>query len=213
MRRTSQAFALGSMLGSLVLGSSALAQDGPEVDLTGTWEGAQICDDLTGGELSNFVIVDNPLLVVQDGDTFRFVYVGHPEEEVADDLVYEGVIQPVEGSDHFEALAGVCGGDYKAEEIVRLRRIEISETAARFDAEFHLLLGRLPVVPGGSHLRDLQVGVRAGLDGAAGRAGVPATRHSPDETMKATNGLVSRLCLSGGKSRGGSTPSETGRSI
>ena len=116
-------------------GSSALAQDGPEVDLTGTWEGAQICDDLTGGELSNFVIVDNPLLVVQDGDTFRFVYVGHPEEEVADDLVYEGVIQPVEGSDHFEALAGVCGGDYKAEEIVRLRRIEISETAARFDAD------------------------------------------------------------------------------
>ena len=135
MRRTSQAFALGSMLGSLILGSSALAQDGPEVDLTGTWEGAQICDDLTGGELSNFVIVDNPLLVVQDGDTFRFVYVGHPEEEVADDLVYEGVIQPVEGSDHFEALAGVCGGDYKAEELVRLRRIEISETAARFDAD------------------------------------------------------------------------------
>jgi hypothetical protein len=50
MRRTSQAFALGSMLGSLVLGSSALAQDGPEVDLTGTWEGAQICDDLIEGE-------------------------------------------------------------------------------------------------------------------------------------------------------------------
>jgi hypothetical protein len=32
-------------------------------------------------------------------------------------------------------LAGICGGDYKAEEIVRLRRIEASETAARFDAD------------------------------------------------------------------------------
>jgi hypothetical protein len=76
-----------------------------------------------------------PLLVVQDGDTFRFVYVGEPEEEIADDLVYEGVIQPIEGSDHFEALAGICGGDYKAEEIVRLRRIDISEDVARFDAD------------------------------------------------------------------------------
>ena len=139
MRRTSKALALSSMLGSLAFGSSALAQDGSEVDLTGTWEGSQICDDLIGGEFVNFVIVDNPLLVVQDGDRFRFLYIGEPEEEIADDLVYEGVIQKVEGSDQFEALAGICGGDYKAEEIVRLRRIEISETAARFDAELHLL--------------------------------------------------------------------------
>ena len=139
MRRTSQAFALGSMLGSLVLGSSAPAQDGPEVDLTGTWEGEQICDELIGGEFVNTVIIDNPLLVVQDGHTFRFLYLGAPEEEVADDLLYEGVIQNVAGSDHFEALAGVCGGDYKAEEMVRLRRIKISETAATFDADFDLL--------------------------------------------------------------------------
>ena len=139
MRRTSTAFALSSMLGSLAFGSSTLAQDGSEVDLTGTWEGTQICDELNGGEFVNFVIVDNPLLVVQDGETFRFVYIGEPEEELADDLVYEGVIQTVEGSDHFEALAGICGGDYKAEEIVRLRRIDVSEDAAHFDAEFYLL--------------------------------------------------------------------------
>ena len=120
MRRTSKAFALSSMLGSLAFGSSALAQDGSEVDLTGTWQGAQICEGLIGGEFVHFVIVDNPLLVVQDGDRFRFLYIGEPEEEIADDLVYEGVIQTVEGSDHFEALAGICGGDYKAEEIVRL---------------------------------------------------------------------------------------------
>ena len=53
-----------------------------------------------------------------------------PRRRLPDDLVYEGVVQKVEGSDQFEALAGICGGDYKAEEIVRLRRIEISETAA-----------------------------------------------------------------------------------
>ena len=115
MRRTSTAFALSSMLGSLAFGSSTLAQDGSEVDLTGTWQGAQICEGLIGGEFSNFVVINNLLLVLQDGDTFRFVYIGD-QEEIADDLVYEGVIQHIEGSDHFEALAGMCGGDYKAEE-------------------------------------------------------------------------------------------------
>ena len=68
------------------------------------------------------------------GDRFRFLSVGDVEE-LADDLVSEGVIQTVEGDDHFEAMAGICGGDYKAEGIVRLRRIETSETAGRFDAD------------------------------------------------------------------------------
>jgi hypothetical protein len=131
MRRTFRAFALSSMLGSLALGSSTLAQ---EVDLTGTWEGAQICEELIGGEFVNSVVVDSPLLVVQDGDTFRFVVIGD-EEELADDLIYEGVIQNIEGSDHFEALVGICGGDYETEEIVRLRRIEVLDDTAHFDAD------------------------------------------------------------------------------
>jgi hypothetical protein len=135
MRRTSKAFALSSMLGPLAFGSGALAQDGSEVDLSGTWEGTQVCDDLIGGEFANFVDNEHRLLIVQDGDSFRLLYTAKPEGEIADDLVYEGVVQNVEGSDQFEALAGICGGDYKAEEIVRLRRIEASETAARFDAD------------------------------------------------------------------------------
>jgi hypothetical protein len=148
MRRTSKAFALSSMLGSVAFGSSALAQDGSDVDLTGTWQGAQICDDLVGGKFDHFVIVDNPLLVVQDGDRFRFLYTGEPEDELADDLVYEGVIQTVEGSDHFEALAGICGGDYKAEEIVRLRRIETAETVGRFDADSVFFTDDFPLFRG-----------------------------------------------------------------
>ena len=139
MHRSSGVFALSSMLGSLAFGSIALAQDGSDVDLTGTWEGAQICDELIGGEFDNFVVVDNPLLVVQDGDTFRFLVVG-AEDALADDLVYEGVIQNVEGSDHFEALAGICGGDYKAEEIVRLRRIDISVRIRRMTGQFDVIL-------------------------------------------------------------------------
>jgi hypothetical protein len=134
MHCTSRAFALSSMLGCLTFGSGALAQDGSEIDLTGTWQGAQICDELIGGEFVNFVVVDSPLLVIQDDDRFRFVVIGD-EEDIADDLVYEGIIQTVEDSDQFEALAGICGGDYKAEELVRLRRIETSADGGRFDAD------------------------------------------------------------------------------
>jgi hypothetical protein len=43
MRRTSKALALGSMLGSLAFGSTALAQDGSEASLTGIWEGIYVC--------------------------------------------------------------------------------------------------------------------------------------------------------------------------
>ena len=147
MRRTSRLLAFASMLAPLAFGPGALADDGSEVDLTGTWEGAQICDELVGGEFSDFVIVDNPLLVVQDGDTFRFLVVGS-EDAIADDLVYEGVIQRVEGSDHFEALASICGGDYQAEEIVRLRQIETSESAARFNAESVFFTDDFPLFRG-----------------------------------------------------------------
>jgi hypothetical protein len=105
MRRTSKAFALSSMLGPWAFGSGALAQDGSEVDLPGTWEGTQVCDDLIGGEFANFVDNEHRLLIVQDGDSFRLLYTAKPEGEIADDLVYEGVLQNVEGSDQFEALA------------------------------------------------------------------------------------------------------------
>jgi hypothetical protein len=90
------------------------------------------------------VIADNALLVVQDGDTFRFLVIGESEDEIADDLVYEGVIQDIEGNDHFEAMAGIRGDDYKPEELVRLRRIETSDTAARFDADSVFFTDDLP---------------------------------------------------------------------
>jgi hypothetical protein len=79
MRRTSKAFALSSMLGPLAFGSGAPAQDGSEVDLTGTWEGTQVCDDLIGGEFANFVDNEHRLLIVQDGDSFRLLYTAKPE--------------------------------------------------------------------------------------------------------------------------------------
>jgi hypothetical protein len=130
MRCTLKALIVGGALSSLVFGPSALAtgnQSGS--DLTGTWEGTQICDELIGGEYFNFVAVTDQLLLVQEGNRLRFFNL---------DLVYEGVIQEVAGQNSREALAGVCGGEYEAQEIVRLRRIFTSggeHDLGHFDAD------------------------------------------------------------------------------
>ena len=138
MRHVPQALAFGPAL-SLVVGFSALAADGVTVDLTGTWQGAQVCDDFAGGEFLNFTLVNDQLLVVQDGDKIRFVSAGSPPNEIADDLVYEGLVQPAKDGSQAEALASICGGDYEAQETVRLRRITVSADGGHFDAEFDLL--------------------------------------------------------------------------
>jgi hypothetical protein len=130
------------------------------------------------------VIVDNPLLVVQDRGTFRFIYIREPEGEVADDLVYKGGIQTVEGSDQFEAMAGICGGDYKAEEIVRLQRGETSETAARFDAASIFFTDDFPAFRGTLDFVTCKWAYTRVSTELARRAEVPATRHPPDQTIK-----------------------------
>jgi hypothetical protein len=140
MRRTAKTLVAASALGSLALGAGALAQDGSEVDLTGTWQGTVVCDELLGGEYLNFVDTDAFFEILQEDNTFRMAYRSpdaEGEEQVADDLLYGGVIQEVEGSIYHEAIAGICGGDYEAQEIIRLRRILTigEEEAGRFDAE------------------------------------------------------------------------------
>jgi hypothetical protein len=47
-------------------------------------------------------------------------------------------------NDHFEAMAGICGDDYKPEELVQLRRIETSKIAACFDADRVFFTDGLP---------------------------------------------------------------------
>jgi hypothetical protein len=136
MRRPANTLVVVSVLGSLAFRSGASAQNGSEVDLTGTWEGTVVCDELLGGGYVNFIDTDDFLEIIQDGNTFRIAYRSVGEgDEVADDLLYEGVIQEVEGSIYSEAMAGTCGGDYEAQEIIRLRRILASGEGGRFDAE------------------------------------------------------------------------------
>jgi hypothetical protein len=132
MHRTSRVLALSRMLGSLAFGSTALAQDGSEASLTGIWEGIQVCDDSQGGVQVNFVADDRVEITQQDG----FLRLRRVTQDGAASLLYEGPVTALASSERFEAMVSVCGGSYKAKEMVRLRRVQVNEDGSgSFDAE------------------------------------------------------------------------------
>ena len=132
MPRPSRVFALSSILGSLAFGSTALAQDGSEASLTGIWEGIQVCDDSQAGVQVNFVAEERVEITQQDG----LLRLRRVTEDGADFLLYEGPVAALVSSERFEAMVSVCGGSYKAKEMVRLRRVQVNEDGSgSFDAE------------------------------------------------------------------------------
>jgi hypothetical protein len=132
MHRTSRVLALSSVLGSLTFGSTALAQDGSEASLTGIREGIQVCDDSEGGVQVNFVADDRVEITQLDG----LLRLRRVTQDGADSLLYEGPVVVLASSERFEAMVSVCGGSYKAKEMVRLRRVQVNEDGSgSFDAE------------------------------------------------------------------------------
>ena len=132
MHRPSRLLALSSMLGSLAFGSSALAEDGSEASLTGIWEGILVCDDSQAGVQVNFVAEDRVEITQQDG----LLRLRRVTQDGADSLLYEGPVTALASSERFEAMVSVCGGSYKAKEMVRLRRVQVNEDGSgSFDAE------------------------------------------------------------------------------
>jgi hypothetical protein len=132
VHRPSRVLALSSMLGSLAFGSTALAQDGSEASLTGIWDGIQVCDDSQAGVQLNFVADDRVEITQQDG----LLRLRRVTQDGADSLLYEGPAVALASSERFEAMVSVCGGSYKAKEMVRLRRVQVNEDGSgSFDAE------------------------------------------------------------------------------
>jgi hypothetical protein len=132
MHRPSRFLALSSMFGSLAFGSTALAEGGSEASLTGIWEGIQVCDDLEAGVQLNFVADDRVEITQQDG----LLRLRRVTQNGAESLLYEGPVTAQAFSERFEAMVSVCGGSYKAKEMVRLRRVQVNEDGSgSFDAE------------------------------------------------------------------------------
>ncbi len=104
---------------ALALTGFAAAQAKKLPDLTGTYQGTQICDDLVDGERQNFLLVSDTLLIKQDGDVVHMDNFG---------LLYSGNIQGAEGKSA-EAMMTVCdGGEFEAKEIVRIRHIRTKKS-------------------------------------------------------------------------------------
>ena len=102
-------------------------------DLTGTWIGTQICDEIVGGKFENFVVTEDEVQISQCGDEIRMTTSGLSTFG----LLYSGVIQENEEcKDTGEAILTVCGGDYEGQEMVRIMRIRAkkNETAGSWDA-------------------------------------------------------------------------------
>lgn len=137
---------------TLAPGAVLPPEDKPGVDLTGTWEGQAVCGaaSASGGTGGAGFVRTAPLLVLQDGSTFRMVYSepwpegeGRGGDRTAE-LLYEGVVQGTRG--RLSAVAGACVGssDYAAHEVVHISRIVVTGTAASFEAESGFLSSERP---------------------------------------------------------------------
>jgi hypothetical protein len=78
----------------------------------------------------------------------------------ADFLLYEGPVVALASSERFEAMVSVCGGSYKAKEMVRLRRVQVNEDGSgSFDAESLCESAGAPGKGGCPDFRHVQVGL------------------------------------------------------
>ncbi len=122
----------------LAFGAVALTICGPALaggasttaDLTGTWEGQQVCDDNEGGEQVNFV-TDDRVEISQRGHHLRFRRVTQSGA-----LIYKGRVLEINGSTRVEAVVSACDGTYVARETLRLRRVlATADGSGSFDAD------------------------------------------------------------------------------
>lgn len=115
-----------------IFGVAAFPAGGGDSDLTGTWEGLQVCDDVDGGVQQNFV-TDDRVEITQSADVLRLRRV---TRDGAHALIYGGPVMELQGSTRREAMVWVCGGTYEARETLRLRRVRTdADGSGTFDAE------------------------------------------------------------------------------
>src|SRR4029450_4919969 len=78
-------------------------------------------------------VAEDRVEITQKDDLLRLQRV---TQDGADSLLYEGPVAALVSSERFEAMVSVCGGSYKAQEMVRLRRVQVNEDGSgSFDAE------------------------------------------------------------------------------
>ena len=101
-------------------------------DLSGEWQGTELCDELDDGTPAVFA-EDSPIFIRQ-GKNGRFRLLFRLSDGKAD-VIYEGILKQVAGSTNFEGVAIACGGAFTSQEVIRLRPIGESGGQPFFNGE------------------------------------------------------------------------------
>lgn len=121
-------------------GLGADARAGAGFDLTGEWHGTEICDEVGGGRRDVFV-ERSPIFIRQRPDgSFLLLFRldnGHA------DVIYEGVVQRLAGGGH-EAMAIACGGDFRSQEVIRLRPVVATGATGLFNGDSQFFTNDFP---------------------------------------------------------------------
>lgn len=106
--------------GTLVHAMLPLApQAADAIDLTGRWEGTEVCDELDSGQPG--VFAETSPIFIQQRANGRFSMLFRLENGKAN-VIYEGLVRKVAGGGH-EAIAIACGGAFKSQEVIRFRPV------------------------------------------------------------------------------------------
>jgi hypothetical protein len=129
---TSIGLSIGRMalLGAVIAVAPAAATEFP--DLSGEWQGTELCDELDDGMPAVFA-EDSPIFIRQ-GRNGRFRLLFRLADGKAD-VIYEGILKQVAGSSNFEGVAIACGGAFTSQEVIRLRPIGSSGGQPFFNGE------------------------------------------------------------------------------
>ena len=120
-------------------GPSAVANQFP--DLAGEWHGTELCDELDNGSPGVFAET-SPIFIAQGkGGRFRMLF---RLEDGKADVLYEGVLKRVVGSDQVEGVAIACGGAFSSQEVIRLRPIGSSGGQPFFNGESQFFTNDYP---------------------------------------------------------------------
>ena len=120
-------------------GPSAAAHQFP--DLAGEYRGTELCDELDDGTPGVFAET-SPIFIAQGkGGRFRMLF------RLADgtaDVLYEGILKRVAGSDQVEGVAIACGGAFASSEVIRLRPVAKSGGQLFFNGDSQFFTNDYP---------------------------------------------------------------------
>jgi hypothetical protein len=128
---------LAAVLG--MAGPSTAASRFP--DLAGEYHGTELCDELDDGTPGVFAET-SPIFIAQGkGGRFRLLF---RLAEGTADVLYEGILKHVTGSDRIEGVAIACGGAFASSEVIRLRPIGSSGGQPFFNGESQFFTNDFP---------------------------------------------------------------------